>query len=182
MKFKESIKMGKLAEKRFICLCKNLNIKCVKSTDYEDIYEHFDYRIWINNVEYKIEVKAAKPKFRKDVDIDYDNQWIEYYKVIGKIGWILGKADYIAFELKNGFILIKREDIKNLVDFKMIGRDHEYGSDNYQWYRRPNRKDYSIYVPMLDLKTLKYKIYYDDFIKIGRMEYIKKSEFKLETV
>ena len=71
-----------------------------------------------------------KPKTKgihRNDDYDFDDEWlwIEFKNVSGKLGWIHGIADFIAFEIKESFIVSYRKelcdwclehvDIKNIV-------------------------------------------------------------------
>ena len=74
---------------------KLLNEKAIeaRAADLKEQFSHVDYVTDFG----KIDVKARKRVARKDSDVQDDLVWLEFKNVQGKIGWVYGKADWIAF-------------------------------------------------------------------------------------
>lgn len=121
------------------------------SSKDENIYSHID--TWIikhtpneNSIPISVDVKASKRVSRSnDISSTRDDLlWIELHSVKpNNKGWLYdGKADYIAFELSNSFILIKREQliqvIPTVTEKTFVSRPEEAKG---KLYSRPNRCD-----------------------------------------
>lgn len=117
-----------------------------KSTREEDIELHVDF--WHGND--GVDVKGNNLP---------DEVWVEFRNVNGDLGWLLGKAKWIAFEMceVGGFIRVEREELlqwclKN-VDF------NEYvllKEDAYRKiYQRIGREDKITKLAIHDLRELK---------------------------
>ena len=81
---------------------------------------------------------------RKDSAVQDEHVWIELHGVRkDDNGWLYGKADLIAFELKNSFRIVRRADllslVKNLVDFNT--RVEKPIEALYKLYSRSGRSD-----------------------------------------
>jgi hypothetical protein len=79
----------------------------VRAADLKEQFSHVDY---ISDFG-KIDVKARKRVARKDANVQDDLVWLEFKNVQGKFGWLYGKADWIAFERDEDFVLVKRHDL-----------------------------------------------------------------------
>jgi len=108
------------------------------STEQEDIKQHWD--VSINGV--KIDVKAIKK--------DNENiHFVEFKNVLGNKGWLYGDADGFAFETKDYWIEVSKEDLQEMVHDKCI--DKVKGWDFYELSSRPGAKDLFTKVKTLDL-------------------------------
>jgi len=125
---------GKRAEKEYAKLYKNVRWP----TEEEDYSEHWD--VEINGI--KIDVKAIK----KD---DENIHFVEFKNVLGKKGWLYGDADGFAFETKDYWIEVKKEDLQEMVHDKCI--DKVKGWDFYEIATRPGAKDLFTKVKTIDL-------------------------------
>ena len=119
------------------------NYEVKKSSKQEDMKDHFDYRFIKNGRELKIEVKAMKRVSRSQDKGQDEWIWVEFKNVQGNLGWIYGKSDYVAFELKDNFIFVNREHLAKLaekiVDFSdMVKSPFEA---RRKCYARKNRPD-----------------------------------------
>lgn len=81
--------------------------------------EHWDRSITKNDKTYLVEVKAVKCLSRRFYPVLQDDWlWIEISGV-GKYnhGWLYGGlSDFIAFEIKKGFLIVKRLDLLDFVE------------------------------------------------------------------
>ena len=120
------------------------------------MYDHIDY--WVKNKEGKamgFDVKGRKKTSRSNKGYTDDWIWIEFVNVIGKKGWIKGKADFIAFELENTFLIVKRAELRELCK-KLITdtktRVTKASDAKYLLYTRKGRKDVVTQIKLSDIK------------------------------
>ena len=136
----EDMVRGKRAEKEYAKLYSKVNNfnNIEFPTEKEDIDEHWDVKI--NGV--KIDVKAIK----KD---DENIHFVEFKNVLGKKGWLYGDADVFAFETKDYWIEVKKDDLQEMIHDKCI--DKVAGWDFYELSNRPGAKDLFTKVKTIDL-------------------------------
>lgn len=77
------------------------------------MWNHIDLFYTKDDKTYSFDIKSMKKSNRKDATPDDQIHWIELQNVRGNPGWIYGKADFIAFELMNSWLIISR---KKLID------------------------------------------------------------------
>ena len=151
-----SVKMGNVAETRFIACMKAHDIKCEKSNRNQDRLEHWDFKI---KGEYRIEVKSRKKWSRGATNPCDDIVYVEFRGITGKAGWLYGKADFIAFERPEGFMVIKRTDLVTLAEVSV----QDVWSDRpalYKKYKRYDRPDECVTVlPIGDVLSLPNKMF-----------------------
>ena len=133
-KKRKDMARGKLAELEYAKLYKNVSLP----TEEEDYSEHWDVKV--NGI--KIHVKAIK----KD---DENIHFVEFKNVLGKKGWLYGDADGFAFETKDYWIEVKKEDLQEMVHDKCM--DKVMGWDFYELATRPGAKDLFTKVKTIDL-------------------------------
>lgn len=110
----------------------------------EDVNEHWDGLFVINGQEVKVDIKAHKSKNRGDAP-SQTHTWVELLNVNAKPGWLLGKADIIAFEYNDQWILCDRLKLaKNTLATLSL----DFGKSEGQLYRRYQRRDVLVLVPM----------------------------------
>ena len=155
----QSWKRGQGVEAMF---AKLLNEKAIeaRAADLMEQFSHVDYVTDFG----KIDVKARKRVARKDADVQDELVWLEFKNVQGKIGWVYGKADWIAFEREADFVLVKRHDLAmmgeklcDLGDRVSVGRDALY-----KGYQRRGRKDLLSIVKMSDVLKLYHQLWTKD--------------------
>lgn len=130
-----------------------------KASREEDMYNHIDLYWELNGKTYSYDVKSAKKNSRADNKPNYDINWIELKNVRGNKGWLFGKADYIAFECENDWIICRRTDIINLIDLSVVDQSISKSKDFYTYYQRDGRKDIIVKVPTDDLRKIARKIF-----------------------
>ena len=69
--------------------------------------------------------------------------------MLGKTGWLYGDADGFAFETKDYWIEVKKEDLQEMIHDKCI--DKVKGWDFYELATRPGAKDLFTKVKTIDL-------------------------------
>lgn len=139
--------------------------KIKKASKQEDIKDHFDYRFSKNGKELKIEVKAMKRVSRSQDNGQEEWIWVEFKNVQGNLGWIYGKADYVAFELKDSFIFVDRKDLvklsEEICDLTDIVRNpFEAQRKGYHRKNRPNELVSMIHInDILKSDKVKYHVW-----------------------
>lgn len=149
-----SDEMGKAAEVNFVNCCRQNSIEPTKSKPHADMFEHWDFRV--NG--YRVEVKGRKRLKRSDTSVNDDVIYIEFKNVRGNDGWILGRADYIAFERPNGFLIVPRVALLDLARL-LIGDKWADRPTLYQNYRRRDRPDEHVgLIKTSDLHNLPHRL------------------------
>lgn len=109
---------GERAEKSFADRFYNrFKVKLKKTDTYRDCVEHVDYDGAITDKDGNMhisswEVKSVKHGQRHDSNYLSDQVWVEFVTK-GNLGWLYGKADWVAFELEyNGkFVCVNRKQL-----------------------------------------------------------------------
>lgn len=165
-KYKDSFDRGSKSEDNWVALMQSRGNKVKKATFEQDTKLHIDF--WITNKlgnTYSVDIKSPK-KYTRLGAVLSDEVWVEYKNVIGKNGWLLGKADFIAFELSQVFLMVKRVDLKNLCD-KLININIKAVSSEKalykRWTRPENPKEISARIKIHDIKD---NIEYIEYKKI----------------
>jgi hypothetical protein len=132
---------------------------CQKSSKNEDVYDHIDF--WWDSPKkgrIGVDVKGLKKSKRDDKEYDDSINWLEFKNVQGNIGWLYGKADYIAFKTKASILFVKLDKLRNYAEDKIKGKElvFETPKDFYIPYQRMKygRKDVMIKVPTSDLLAI----------------------------
>lgn len=100
---------GKRAEANFVRIfTKRFGVEPVKTHEHVDKYDHIDFWLRVKGHKSSVDVKSWKQ--------EPDNIWVEFVSY-GRLGWLYGKAEYIAFETpdQESFIMVKRESLVSLV-------------------------------------------------------------------
>lgn len=155
-KHMKSKEMGLNAENRFVKICKQLGKKCQESSRHENMVEHWDFLV--DEVD-RIEVKSRKRKNRRDDSVDDSIIFVEFLNVRGNMGWLYGKADFLAFENPEGFIVVSREDLAKLAE-SLVSSEFASYQTLYKSYRRRSRPDEHVgLIKYSDLLTINHEIW-----------------------
>jgi len=144
------------SEANFSLACQKKGLETTEATRQQDVNEHWDWKI--SNPKTKkislVDVKGARKKSRSDARLNYDITWLEFKNVRGDDGSLLGKADYIAFEQKDYFLICKRKDLVSWVKEKITDKNFvQYSREAmYRYYQRYGRKDVITMVLISDIK------------------------------
>jgi hypothetical protein len=155
---KDSLELGDKAEELFILVAVRQGWKISASTKEQNIDEHWDYLVEKDGQEFKVEVKAEKRIHRNDDSSQTNFTWVELQNVRGKVGWLFGKADLIAFQKESTFIFVKRLDLLALVNKKvdLVAKVRGPKDALYKIYRREGRKDKLTLLPMSDIEEINF--------------------------
>lgn len=145
--------MGQTAEKQFETKMKNKGFEVIKASKSQDTKQHIDYILVKGEKKFSVDVKAQKKIKRSDDVGQTDLIWIEFANVRGDIGWLYGKANYIAFQQDDKFALIKRKELIEIVN-KLVGAETVTSPKNalYKLYTRWGREDVLTLIKFEDIK------------------------------
>lgn len=160
----ECAAQGEGAEELFSQLSTKRNYKVRKADRKQNIYDHIDfYLTGVNKESNKdqtitVDVKAQKKTSRKDSSFNDSWVWVEIKNVQGRDGWLYGKANFIAFEQKDYFLLVPRKTLIEVV-LSNVRFDLDYvqraSQAKYRIYQRPGRRDQITQIKVQDLLELK---------------------------
>ncbi len=155
---KDSLELGEHAENLFIVLAVRLGWKVSASSKDENIEDHWDYLIEKEGETFKVEVKSQKRIRREDKTEQADFTWVELRNVRGKVGWLFGKADLIAFEKETSFLFVKRLDLLAVINKKvnLVAKVRTPTDAVYKIYIREGRKDKITLLPTRDIEEIKF--------------------------
>lgn len=155
---KDSLELGEHAENLFIVLAVRSGWKVSASSKDENIDDHWDYLIEKTGEVFKVEVKSQKRIRRGDKTEQTDFTWVELRNVRGKVGWLFGKADLIAFEKESSFLFVKRLDLLAVVNKKvnLVAKVRTPADAVYKIYIREGRKDKITLLPTSDVEEIKF--------------------------
>ncbi|HUM28301.1 MAG TPA: hypothetical protein PKN81_18820 [Anaerolineales bacterium] len=155
---KDSLELGEHAENLFIVLAVRSGWKVSASSKDENIDDHWDYLIEKAGEVFKVEVKSQKRIRRGDKTEQTDFTWVELRNVRGKVGWLFGKADLIAFEKESSFLFVKRLDLLAVVNKKvnLVAKVRTPTDAVYKIYIREGRKDKITLLPTSDVEEIKF--------------------------
>ena len=146
-KYQEQYDDGKASENRFKSIIESYGKSVVEATRKQNIEDHIDFFIGDSDNYVSVDVKGPKGKDRTDPNkkvkpLSETWTWVEFKNVNGDPGWLYGKANYIAFEVEEGFLIVKRTDLISFcqehVDMKTIVENAWEGK--YRLYTRKKFK------------------------------------------
>jgi hypothetical protein len=153
----DSLSMGRRAEELFAATAQKRGWTVTPAPRDANIYEHWDFEIVKDGYKRKVEVKAAKREKRTDESLNQEWVWIEFRNVRGEAGWLFGKANWIAFETQDPFLIVDRHDLYQLVR-RVVDRETQVESAReakYKTYTRKGRPDQIAQVRLDDLRKIK---------------------------
>lgn len=157
-----ALELGEQAESRFETAAARMGFKVIDARPNQDMYEHWDYLIIKAGKQHRVEVKSMKRVDSMDPYEQSEWIWIELHGVReNDEGWLYGgKADLIAFEQSDHFIVVRRPALKNLVERLVINKEVTRSSQaEYAIYSRPGRSDKITMIRARDLFKIRYKIW-----------------------
>lgn len=115
-------KRGTLAEKHFLSIMSSKGYSYTKASLNEDFNQHWDYKFDHPSpspgltTPFTVEIKSMKRVSSSDPSVNPDIVWIEFINVKGSKGWLYGNADYVAFELKDTFLVVPLLKLRTLAE------------------------------------------------------------------
>lgn len=137
---------GRNSEERFKASCEKVGYSVRKSSKKDDIEKHIDFYITRSNGTFtSVDVKGANHP---------ETIWVELKNVLGKVGWLFGKAEFIAFDMSevNGFCMVRRTDLIRLVEEEVDANFVEKQYAYKKLYQRKNRSDVITKLHLTDIK------------------------------
>lgn len=122
-----------------------------KATFSQDVNEHWD--ISIGGL--RVDVKGIKRVSRAG-EKDDRFHWVEIQNVLGRRGWLYGKADFIAFELSEDWLVVDRLELVSWIE-RVVEKTYA-DFPLYKLKSRPNRKDIITLVKSADLQEVGIKV------------------------
>jgi hypothetical protein len=84
--------------------------------------------------------------------------YIELRNVNGDLGWLYGEADYIVFETRAHWIVVKRRTLMPFIEGLTENSEQSLKPAVYRLYQRNGRKDLMTVVPTVDLLAISEEI------------------------
>ena len=142
MKYAEQFEVGNIAHEEFKRIAKSKGYSVKDSSKEQDIYDHIDMFISKSDVIVSLDIKAMKKLSRSDSTSQDRYVYVEFKNVLGREGWLYGKADCIVFETKKSFIIVGRKNLakycEQSVEKKFVKNAYDAA---YKLYTRQGRKD-----------------------------------------
>ena len=153
---------GYNAENLFISIAEKQGRKAIKA-DRKQQLVHIDVFLTKDNYETRsLDIKARKKIKRTDAETNDELIWVEFLNVAGNGGWLVGAAEYIAFERENDFIIVNRRALWKLCMEKVDQNSRVTSSKDalYKIYQRQGRKDEISIIKFSDIfDNLKFKVW-----------------------
>jgi len=155
---RDSLELGERAENQFAGMARRAGWQVSPSSQDENIDEHWDFRIENGAENFRVEVKSSKRIHRNDRAAQAEFIWVELRNVRGKVGWLFGKADLIAFENESAFAFVKRLDLLKIVNQKvnLVAKVKDPNDALYKIYTRSGRKDKLTLLAAGDIEEIKF--------------------------
>jgi len=153
----DSFRLGRRAEDLFVAVAQKRGWTATPAPREADIHEHWDFEIVKDGYARKVEVKAMKRESRGDEALNPEWVWIEFRNVRGEVGWLFGKANWIAFETVDSFLIVDRHNLFQFVR-RAVDRNVKVESAaeaRYKTYTRKGRPDQIAQVRLEDLRKIK---------------------------
>ena len=111
------LEQGKDAESKFVNLAQQRGLDIREATAHQNIVDHWDKAIRKDKGRwYRVEIKSMKKINRSDKESQARYTIIELKGVTGHPGWLYGKSDFFAFEMKNRFIIVAKDELVILIE------------------------------------------------------------------
>lgn len=155
----------------FLTFAKMRGYNAQKSRPEQDMFAHIDYFITHqkNGLKLSVDIKGAKRHSDDGLFL------VELKNVRGDRGWLFGRADIIAFQYRNSFVMVRRNDLFALVKSKMgleittkegFNINVTKGMEGYNrlaicpsWYRRGDRPlEMVTFLEIQDIEKIKTSI------------------------
>ncbi|MBI3742348.1 MAG: hypothetical protein HY257_11420 [Chloroflexi bacterium] len=156
----DSLERGARAQKKFIRAAYARGWRVAGPIHRQDMDEHWDVRIEKGAEKFRVDIKAMKRIARADERAQDEWVWVELHGVRAHDrGWLLdGKAELIAFETQNSFLLVPRANlaarISDWVDSQTIVDSPERAQ--YKVYQRAGRVDKIALIETQRLKEIQW--------------------------
>lgn len=146
--------LGESAENSFVNAAEK-NGMIATAGSRQDEFDHIDFYVSKDNLNFSVEVKSRKKIKRGDSSVNDELIWIEFKNVRGKRGWLYGGADALAFEREHDFVIVDRKLLarlcERLCDLTQLNANVKIPL--YTAYQRYGRQDILSLIKMSDILT-----------------------------
>ncbi len=155
---RDCLEIGQRAETVFARIAAEKGWKVTAASSYANVHDHWDLLIEKGAERYRVDVKGMKRLSRLDSHVQDEWMWIELHGVReNDRGWLYGgKAELIAFEKKDALVVVKRDDLIELVE-QLVDLNttvHLAKAARYKVYSRPGRPDRITLIETEKLKAI----------------------------
>ncbi|HZQ06716.1 MAG TPA: hypothetical protein VFD70_09060 [Anaerolineae bacterium] len=159
----DSLELGDRAEAQFQLFAQQRGWSVKAASHDQNIHEHWDLVIEKNGARYRVDVKALKRTRRADANTQDEWIWIEFHGVRrSDRGWLYdGKADLIAFQRPDSFLIVKRTSLIPLAE-KLVDQRARVNAPalaKYKLYSRRGRLDLIAQIESKQLDAIKWDIW-----------------------
>ena len=151
--FKKYYKYGNEAEQRFVKSLQVYGFRNKKSSNHDDIHNHWDYVV---NFPFKVDVKSSKRFNKENVHPSDAYVVLEIKNVHGNKGSIYGDADFFAYEFYDYFVLVCSKVLRLWIATSVDMKDYtDHVRDSYKKvYTRKGREDLMTVLPIKAIKKI----------------------------
>lgn len=149
----------------FVTCAKNQGYDLRPSTKKEQ-EEDIDFVVWHpDDTKSAFAVSIKKTLLKKSKKRKHLWGWVELRNRRGEEGWLSTKCTFIAYERKNDFVLIFKNDLRKWIQSQNIGRwDLPFVDSGwkaaYRLYRRPKTREAIFHLKITDaLKNCKHHLW-----------------------
>ena len=152
-----SSEIGTKSERKFMGVASKRGFFAFKSTKHENKILGIDIWLQKNNIKKGFDVKARKKLSSRDKNYNDDWTLVEYRNEWGYDGWLLKKANYIAFEKELYYLVVDRISLFELCEL-LIDKEKEYAKrskdSKYIFYNR-KKEELTALIKTSDILKLK---------------------------
>lgn len=150
---KASFDVGNNAQELFkeVAIQRGWDVK--NSTPYQDMKHHIDVIATKDNLVCTFDVKARKKIARADESAQDDWIYVEFKNVRGDAGWLYGKANFIAFEMSDSFMIVHRRSLALYCE-AVVHRDIKVSAPHLCQYKSYTRKGRDDEISLIETKRI----------------------------
>jgi hypothetical protein len=150
---KNSLDVGNAAHQLFtdVAIARGWSVK--DSTPYQDMKHHIDVIATKDNLVCTFDIKARKKIARADESAQDEWLYVEFQNVRGNDGWLYGKANFIAFELSEAFLIVHRRSLAKYCE-AVVDRTKKVDAPHLCQYKSYTRKGRSDEISLIEVKRI----------------------------
>jgi hypothetical protein len=152
-----SSEIGTKSERKFMGVASKRGFNTFKSTKHENKILGIDVWLEKDKIKKGFDVKARKKLSASDKNCNDEWTLVEYRNEWGYDGWLLKKANYIAFEKETCFLVVDRVSLFDLCE-SLINKEKEYAKrskdSKYIFYNR-KKQELTALIKTSDILKLK---------------------------
>jgi hypothetical protein len=150
---KQSFDSGAAAHESFKQLAISRGWSVKDSTPHQDMKHHIDVIATMDNLVCTFDIKARKKIARADESAQDDWLYVEFLNVRGDDGWLYGKANFIAFEQSDAFLIVHRRSLAKYCE-AVVDRKIKVAAPHLCQYKSYTRKGRSDEISLIETKRI----------------------------